>query len=351
MASFKQSFIISAITRKSSARTWHPARWSKQAEPLKPLIHSSPGFPYPRRHLSNTLCHQHHTILSHRSDDVCHVTDHTCTCLCTHTQAYSCNRTHSLSSRPCMRPFCFYTHSLYIACATSPMAYEYACTYNPVLMSNVGSCVWHEMLHSRSSVLSCQNPYPIHSHLYTPIFTLVLTVSHASFHVHCAQLEARSDDTNDGWHLCRSFNLHPPIHVTAPIYGHCHITLCHIIHSCFNFNLHPLFTSRRQYCCCHLADMRSLSYCIVVHRICSFQCLVAEEGLDWALLVVFDVAYLVLPTPFYVVSFFYLHIWCGSCHATGVPIWMRSASPANIPLLTVFISGLSRHVLDIVLSS
>src|ERR1700683_2664614 len=105
MASFKQSFIISAITRKSSARTWHPARWSKQAEPLKPLIHSSPGFPYPRRPLSNTLCHQHHTILSHRSDDVCHVTDHTRTCLRTHTQDHSWDGTHSLSSHARMCPY------------------------------------------------------------------------------------------------------------------------------------------------------------------------------------------------------------------------------------------------------
>jgi hypothetical protein len=70
MTSFKQLFIISAITRKSSARTWRPVRWSKQAEPLKPLIHSLPGCLSPRRYLNDTLCHRH--IPS------CHVARMTC---------------------------------------------------------------------------------------------------------------------------------------------------------------------------------------------------------------------------------------------------------------------------------
>ena len=82
--------------------------------------------------------------------------------------------------------------------------------------------------------------------------------------------------------------------------------------------------------------------------------LVAEGGLDWVLLLVFDVAYLILPIPFLVISFihsfFYLCIRCGSCHTTGGSFQMWSASPANVPLLTVFISGLPRPVLDIVLS-
>src|ERR1700728_743643 len=81
-----------------------------------------------------------------------------------------------------------------------------------------------------------------------------------------------------------------------------------------------LFMSQNQYCCCHLADMLSLSYHIPSHCIFSPQCLVAEGGLDWALLMVLDDAYLVLFTPFHSFPFtFFFCFCCGSCHATGDP--------------------------------
>src|ERR1700692_822978 len=52
---------------------------------------------------------------------------------------------------------------------------------------------------------------------------------------------------------------------------------------------------------------------------------------------------------FHFLHFYFSH--CGSFQATGGPIFrMRSASPANVLLLIVIIFGLSRHVLDIVLS-
>jgi hypothetical protein len=52
---------------------------------------------------------------------------------------------------------------------------------------------------------------------------------------------------------------------------------------------------------------------------------------------------------FHFLHFYFSH--CGSFQATGGPIFrMRIASPANVPLLIVIIFGLSRHVLDIVLS-
>jgi len=118
-----------------------------------------------------------------------------------------------------------------------------------------------------------------------------------------------------------------------------------------------LLTSQCLYCSCHLANMWWLLYHIVshhiaFHHICSFQCLTGGRGLDWVLMVDVWCCLSLTPHSFscHFISFFYLYIWMWSCHATSGPFWMWSASPANVWLLTVFISGLSRHVLDIVLS-
>ena len=197
MASFKQLFIISAITRKSSARTWRPMHWSKLAEPLKPLIHSSPGFPSPRRYLNDTLCHRH--IPS------CHVARMTC------------------ATSPITLAHAF-TLALKITLAIEPIPYLLAlvCALFALRLVFTISLVprhqWHADVltctRSRPTALSRQNPYPIRLHLYTPMFTFVLVLLRAPFRMRCKRWMASLH------HSRRSFNL---------------------------------LTSRNRYCCCHLA--------------------------------------------------------------------------------------------------
>jgi hypothetical protein len=70
--------------------------------------------------------------------------------------------------------------------------------------------------------------------------------------------------------------------------------------------------------------------------------------MDRVVLLMFDDVNFILtihhsPFPF-VFSFLFFTLHCGSCHATGGPIFrMQSASLANVPLLIVliFVSNLS----------
>ena len=74
--------------------------------------------------------------------------------------------------------------------------------------------------------------------------------------------------------------------------------------------------------------------------------------MDRAMLLGLDGTHFIFSVTFLFFSFLFFPftIHFGSCHATSGPFRMWSASPANVPLLTVIISGLSRHVVDIVLS-
>ena len=68
---------------------------------------------------------------------------------------------------------------------------------------------------------------------------------------------------------------------------------------------------------------------------------ISSIGEGWiGVLLVLGVHFLLLILSFHFIPClcrFISAICSGSCHATGGPIWMRSASPANVPLLTVFI--------------
>src|SRR5882762_5923360 len=66
------------------------------------------------------------------------------------------------------------------------------------------------------------------SHLYTPIFTLILTVSHASFCVCCKQwMMSLFTLLTSLFQLTSSYSCHSTdiVAVTWPICGCCHITL------------------------------------------------------------------------------------------------------------------------------
>jgi hypothetical protein len=71
MASVKHLFIITAITCKSSTRTWRPMCWSNQAKPSQLFTHSPSSFSSPRQYLCDALYHRQCTISSYRSDDTC----------------------------------------------------------------------------------------------------------------------------------------------------------------------------------------------------------------------------------------------------------------------------------------
>src|SRR5882724_5517165 len=98
--------------------------------------------------------------------------------------------------------------------------------------------------------------------------------------------------------------------------------------SCFTplaliFQLTSSYMSWNQYCCCHLANMPSLLYHIPSCHKFSLQCLVAEGGLDWVLLMVLDDAYFILFTTFHSFPFTFFCFCCGSCHATSGPFGCR----------------------------
>jgi len=108
-----------------------------------------------------------------------------------------------------------------------------------------------------------------------------------------------------------------------------------------------LFASQRRYCSCQSANVRSLLYhiisrCIASYRIASHMLISMSSrwrrlglGINgWCLMLFISYSPLL---SCHFISFFYLCIWMWSCHATGGPFWMRSASLANVPLLTVFI--------------
>jgi hypothetical protein len=201
-------------------------------------------------------------------------------------------------------------------------------------------CVPHHQSHSHShsSLLLRWNLIPYLLALVCTHFalTLILTISPVPHHQWHADILMRTI----GCCTCTRVHSHTKIHThpLALIYSYFHTrsqcVVCLLpcalqtmdgvtFHTtCINFSTYNiLFTSQNRYCCCHLADMPLILYCIPSHCKFSLQCLVAEGGLVWALLMVFDDAYFVLFTTFhsFPFAFFFLVFCCVSCHASGGP--------------------------------